>query len=246
MEPAFEDCFSRLRHEEIASLFDFLEDVQFWIKDARGRYLRVNRAFQLNYSLAERGDVVGLTDADLSPAYLAEQFRRDDERVLRGERIIGRIELVGRFDQLTRWFRTTKIPVRDADGGIAGTAGITRELPGLLAPEFPVPELAPALAAMQGDPAASWGNEALSRLAGLSVSAFERKFRRHLQTSPMQFLKRLRLSRAAAALIQTDRRLAEIAIGEGFSDQAHFSREFKKAFGVTPTLWRERHGSPTG
>ena len=236
-----EKTLSTLRHEEIESLFDFLEDTQFWIKDEEGRYLRVNRAFHLNYSLAHPSEVVGLTDFDLSPPYLARQFFEDDERVLRGERIIGRIELVGRFDRVTRWFRTTKIPMRNLKGRIAGTAGVTRELPGLQAPEFPVPELAPALAALQNDPSATWTNAMLARLAGLSASAFERKFRRHLQTSPMQFLKRLRLSRAAAALVQSDRLVSEIAVAEGFCDQAHFTREFKRAFGTTPKVWRERY-----
>ncbi|MCB1232231.1 MAG: helix-turn-helix domain-containing protein [Verrucomicrobiae bacterium] len=234
------DALERLRHEEVEGLFDFLDHTQFWIKDTAGRYLRVNRAFQLNYSLARASEVIGLTDFDLSPAYLAEQFARDDARVLRGERILGRLELVGRFDRVTGWFRTSKIPVRDREGAIAGTAGITRRLPGVEAAGFPVPELAPALAAMQGDPAANWTNAELAKRVGLSVSAFERKFRRHLQTTPMRFLKRLRLTSAAAALVQTDRSIADIGLAEGFSDQAHFTREFRKGFGLTPRVWRQR------
>ncbi len=231
---------ARLRHEEVEGLFDFLEHTQFWIKDSGGRYLKVNRAFLLNYSLPRTSLVIGKTDHDLSPAYLAEQFARDDMRVLKGERILGRIELVGGFDRVAGWFRTSKIPVRDRDGMIAGTAGITRRLPRLQAPEFPVPELAPGLAAMQKEPSRRWSNAELAKLAGLSVSAFERKFRRHLHTTPMRFLKRLRLTRAAAALVQSDRTLAEIAIREGFSDQAHFSREFRRGFGLAPRAWRER------
>ena len=68
---------ANLRHEEIASLFDFLENTQFWIKDGQGRYLRVNRAFHLNYSIADPADVVGLTDFDLSPPYLRDCVLRN-------------------------------------------------------------------------------------------------------------------------------------------------------------------------
>lgn len=231
-----------LRHEEIATLFDFLDDTQFWLKDREGRYLLINRAFQVNYSLPSAEAVVGLTDLDLAPPYLAEHYRRDDARVLQGERVIDRVELVGRYDLVTLWFRTTKLPVRDRRGRIAGTAGFTRVLPGVSSPDFPLPDLAPALAALQKNPALAWSNAELARLAGLSVSAFERKFRRHLHTSPMQFLKRLRLSRAAAAMMRTERSLAEIALGEGFCDQAHFTREFRAAFGATPRVWRGRFG----
>ncbi len=232
---------SWVRNAEIGSLFEFLGDVQFWEKDTNGRYLRVNRAFQLNYSLASAEDVKGLTDFDLSPPWLAEQFLADDERVLKGERIVNRIELVGGFDQTARWFRTSKIPIHDQNAGIIATAGITQVLPDLEAPQFPLPELAAALSAIQAEPTRSWKNIDLARKTGLSVSAFERRFRKCLHTSPMQFLKRLRLARSAAALIQSEKSISEIAFETGFSDQAHLSREFKKLFSVTPSEWRTRH-----
>lgn len=232
---------SLLRHDEIGGLFEFLGDIQFWVKDAGGCYLRVNRAFQLNYSLASVEDVKGLTDFDLSPPWLAEQFVADDKRVLLGDRIVNRIELVGGFDQTTRWCRTSKIPIHDAAGNIAATAGINQLLPDLKTPDFPLPELAAALAAIQKSPEKSWRNTELAALVGLSVSAFERRFRKHLHTSPMQFLKRVRLARSAAALVQTNQSISEIAFENGFSDQAHLSREFKRLFQATPSEWRTRY-----
>src|SRR5271156_5879776 len=119
----------------LAELFDNLEDVLVWVKDCDGRYCWVNRAFVINYALA--GDksqaqaafgpqaIVGMTDYDLSPAFLADQFRLDDEHVLTGKRIVNRIELVGQPDGLTVWNVTNKIPLFDVNGVIIGTAGIT-------------------------------------------------------------------------------------------------------------------------
>lgn len=236
-----QDTLAGLRRVETEFLFDFLDDVQFWIKDCAGRYLRVNRAFQLNYSLATPDEAVGLTDFDLSPPWLAEAYRADDERVLLGERVSNRIELVGGFDQTTHWFRTSKVPVHDMSGRVAATSGITQPLPTLCAEDFPVPELAPALTAMHDNPAHGWTNADLAGLAGLSVSTFERSFRKHLKNSPMQFLKRLRVARAAAALIQTENPISEIANTGGFSDQAHLSRDFRRIFGCTPSHWRARN-----
>ena len=37
---------------DLVGLFDFLEDVLAWVKDRDGSYLWVNRAFLLNYALA--------------------------------------------------------------------------------------------------------------------------------------------------------------------------------------------------
>src|ERR1700675_4038488 len=116
---------------QLAELFDCVEDVLVWVKDRHGRYCWVNRAFLLNYEMDDRHpspscpdpqDIVGKTDYDLSPAFLADQFRLDDEYVLSGNRIVNRIERVGELGGSAGWNVTNKIPVFDAKGKIIGTA----------------------------------------------------------------------------------------------------------------------------
>lgn len=222
-------------------LLDCLREVQFWIKDANGRYLRVNQTFQLDYSLASMDEANGKTDHDLSPPWIAEAFRADDLLVLRGQRIINRIELISGHDRMLRWYQTNKIPLKNHQGEFVATAGIATLLPDLKGPSFPLPRLAPALEVMQDETKASVTNSGLAKLVGLSVSAFERQFRLHLHTSPMQFHRKLRLARAAASLIQSQNSIAEIAQRFGFSDQAHLSRQFKDVYGSTPSCWRDKH-----
>ena len=60
---------------------------------------------------ADTEGVLGKTDYDLSPTFLADQFRLDDEQVLSGKRIVNRIELVGQPEGLTVWSVTNKIPI---------------------------------------------------------------------------------------------------------------------------------------
>ena len=235
---------SELDLNETLLLFDCLKDIQFWVKDARGRYLRVNQTFQLGHSLASMDEAIGKTDYDLSPPWIAEAFRNDDRRVLSGQRIVNRIEIISGYDRALRWYQTDKIPLRNRRGDFAATAGIARLLSDLKGPEFPIPQLAPALAALQDESQTSLTNLGLAKLVGLSVSAFERLFRLHLQESPMQFYRKLRLARAAAALIQSRSSIAEIAQRLGFSDQAHLSRQFKDAYGLTPSCWRLKHTKP--
>src|SRR5215216_1697182 len=117
-----------------AELLDFLPDALAWVKDRQGRYLWVNRAFVVQYSLdRQRGheavsveSLLGKTDYDLSPAFLADQFRHDDEQVLAGHRIVNRLERLEASRGETVWNTTDKIPVVDGKGAIIGTAGITR------------------------------------------------------------------------------------------------------------------------
>jgi len=65
-------------------LLDCLQEVQFWIKDALGRYLRVNRTFQLDYSLGTVSEAIGKTDYDLSPPWIAEAFRANGRGPISG------------------------------------------------------------------------------------------------------------------------------------------------------------------
>jgi AraC-like DNA-binding protein len=61
-----------------------------------------------------------------------------------------------------------------------------------------------------------------------------RLFRRFDGGSPYQCLLRLKMDHAAALLLRSDRTVAVIAEEMGFADAFHFSRVFKRVFGVSP------------
>ena len=79
-------------------------------------------------------------------------------------------------------------------------------------------------------------SDELETVTGLDRYALSRHFRATYATSPHRFLVMRRLQRARR-MIEAGESLAEIAIAAGFSDQSHFNRHFKKAFGVTPGRW---------
>jgi len=73
---------------------------------------------------------------------------------------------------------------------------------------------------------------------GLSRFDLARHFRRAYGTSPHRYLLMRRLERAREMMCDARTPLVEIAVAAGFADQAHFTRQFRKAFGFTPGLWR--------
>ncbi|UCI07783.1 AraC family transcriptional regulator [Mesorhizobium sp. B1-1-8] len=79
-------------------------------------------------------------------------------------------------------------------------------------------------------------SDELEAITGLDRYALSRHFRATYSTSPHRFLLMRRLQRARR-MIAAGEPLAEIAIAAGFSDQSHFNRHFKKAFGLTPGRW---------
>jgi AraC-like DNA-binding protein len=76
----------------------------------------------------------------------------------------------------------------------------------------------------------------LEDVAGLDRFTIARQFRRQYGTSPHRYLLMRRLA-SARERISLGQPLADIAADTGFADQAHFSRHFKKTYGMTPGRW---------
>jgi AraC-like DNA-binding protein len=77
----------------------------------------------------------------------------------------------------------------------------------------------------------------LESISGLTRYELARQFRTTLGTSPHRYLLMRRLG-FARDLIHAARRLVDVAGEAGFADQAHFTRVFKSAFGLTPARYR--------
>lgn len=96
------------------------------------------------------------------------------------------------------------------------------------------------------DPA---GLTELARASGLSRFHFHRTFAAAMGETGKRFGLRVRLSRAAAALLRDDReRVLDVAVRHGFAGAETFVRAFRRQFGTTPTAYRRRglRGVPPG
>lgn len=81
----------------------------------------------------------------------------------------------------------------------------------------------------------------LATQAGISFRQITRLFRKHGNESPHQSILRLRLENAKAAIEKLPLTpLKEVAYDCGFSSQAHLAVAFKKAFGVSPSVYAVR------
>jgi AraC-like DNA-binding protein len=84
------------------------------------------------------------------------------------------------------------------------------------------------------------GMQLVAMECGLTPSAFTHAFRREFGCTPSSLVRRRRIENACA-LLRTGEPLSRIAAIAGFADQAHFNREFKRAFHTTPALYRLSH-----
>lgn len=76
----------------------------------------------------------------------------------------------------------------------------------------------------------------LARLAGMSPSAFYRNFQAVTAQSPIQFQKRIRLEQARLLLASRPNDVTAIAHRVGYDSPSQFSREYRRLFGIPPSL----------
>jgi AraC-like DNA-binding protein len=100
--------------------------------------------------------------------------------------------------------------------------------------------IARVLKEVHANPTKPFTVEGLSKLAGMSVAAFHHNFKLVAGSSPLQYLKRLRLERAKRLMIHDGYNASTAAKAVGYESASQFSREFKRQFGVAPKEQVER------
>lgn len=82
----------------------------------------------------------------------------------------------------------------------------------------------------------------LASIIGVHPTHLARTFRTFLGCTPGDLLRARRLELAAACLTGSRRNLAQIAIESGFSDQAQFTKAFRRLYGLPPGAYRKACG----
>ena len=108
------------------------------------------------------------------------------------------------------------------------------------------PQIGQALALIQRQPDEPWTVESLACRVSLSRSAFSAKFKQLVGESPMQYLTRVRLTKAAALLRAYPATLVEVALSIGYDSEVAFSKAFKRQFGIAPGAYRQGRRSTSG
>ena len=245
---AFSDFIKEMQPGQIAlGLFQALPDVIFWIKDHSHKLLFVNQAYGELWGNSPDW-FVGKTDADLNADELANVYRQDDIRVTTsGEPMHNKMELVTRRAGGVEWRLTSKIPLYGKEGELIGTAGVSRRLnqhegQPLPAPYRAISKLVDYVHQNVTEPLTV---EELAKLAGMSVSTLERRFRSHLGTSPKRFILHSKVSAACERLLSTPMSISEISESLGYSEHASFTRAFNSVMHMSPTAYRKYYKAMT-
>lgn len=220
--------------EQSFAMLDLIPDTHAWIKDTQGRFVYGNSLFFKRFGFSSLQGLLGKTDYDLAPAPLAEKYVSDDAQVLGGAVVNDRLELITAQHQPGDWFLTSKWPIYNPRDRIIGTFGISRHLNRTEGTANPFRELHAPVDYICRHFASDISVASLAGACNISVSALERRFKKHLDKSPRQYINDVRLDNARRMLLETNKPIGTIALETGFADHSHFTRAFTRKFGVSP------------
>jgi PAS domain S-box-containing protein len=239
IDPQLEAHLPSLRIME--GLFDDVEDVVFFVKDADCRYLLVNRTLVARCGLVRKSEVIGKSSADVYPSPFGAEYLVQDQQIVATEQPIkDKLELQLYAQGAPGWCLTHKSPIHGSDKRIVGMTGISRDLH---IPQANGEELAGMsividhIRSHYGEPMRL---EDLAAMASLSPYRLEQRMKRIFRLTVGQFIMHTRIDSARDRLKNTAKSIADIAIRCGFCDQSAFTRQFKAITGLTPLQFCQR------
>jgi two-component system, sensor histidine kinase and response regulator len=99
-----------------------------YFKDTKSRFIKISRALAIALDLSDPVEAVGKTDFDFFTEEHARPAYEDEQEIVRTGQPLSKEEIETRPGLPDRWVLTTKMPMRDEEGKIIGTFGISRDI----------------------------------------------------------------------------------------------------------------------
>jgi len=99
-----------------------------YFKDRESKFIRINKSHALSFGLDDPSQAIGKSDFDFFPKEHALQAFEDEQKIIRTEESISKVEKHTRKNLPDSWSSSIKLPLRDISGNIIGTFGISRDI----------------------------------------------------------------------------------------------------------------------
>jgi len=226
----------------IADFFDNAPDLYAFAKDADFRFTMMNKALLKRIGLSSESEVLGKSDYDFFKPNLAELFQKEDREVFESKApVLNKTWSVPNGTGGIDWYISSKYPLFNYNGEVIGYVGVMRGITKAANILGPYSEMTPVINFIQDNFSKQIEVNFLANMVNLSVSQFERKFKKLLTMTPLKFINKVRIDNACQMLITSNDILSSIAYDCGFYDQSYFTKIFKRQMGVTPAAYREEY-----
>lgn len=226
-----------------AHLFDFMPDIQLFMKNKKSQFTKVNRAFLHNCGLDNQSEALGKTDLDLFDPHIGQAYIDEDRRVMQsGKPLVDQVWVVPNSEGILIWYLCTKIPLFSREGKVVGIAGMLRTCADSGSLPAPYHKYEKVIDFIYSNYAQNIAVEELASIVHLSKSQFERQFRKLFNTSPLKYVNKVRLHQACQMLKgQGYITITQVALDCGFYDHSYFTKVFTREIGMPPKVFRSQH-----
>jgi len=121
-----EDALSREQFL-VNSLMDNIPD-HVYFKDIESRFIRINKSHAESFGLTDARDAIGKSDFDFFSSEHARAAYEDEQKIIKTGEVIVKAEKLTWEDKPPKWSSSVKLPLRDLNGEIIGTFGISRDI----------------------------------------------------------------------------------------------------------------------
>jgi transcriptional regulator GlxA family with amidase domain len=133
--------------------------------------------------------------------------------------------------------------VLDKECRVIGVCGVTRDVTKMTTNNEHFLSWQPVMQTLLSNFASPLDTARLAKLVSLSVSQFNRQFRKRFHTSPRDYLTQIRVTAACHLLATSELTMSQIALKTGFYDQSfydqsHFTNQFVRRRGLPPAKYR--------
>jgi two-component system sensor histidine kinase/response regulator len=100
-----------------------------YFKDIESRFIRISKALADYFNMRGPSEAIGKTDLDIFDPERAKQYLADEQEVMRtGKVVVDKEEEQPWPNGRVKWVSTSKVPLRNPDGKVIGTFGISRDI----------------------------------------------------------------------------------------------------------------------
>ncbi|TWT60670.1 Bifunctional transcriptional activator/DNA repair enzyme AdaA [Rubinisphaera italica] len=171
---------------------------------------------------------------------IAETFRQNDLLVFQeGRTLLNEVHATAFFSGPTKWFFSSKFPLRDRESRIIGLIAINEPYEQVMGQDAELNQLLPAIQLITKKYSEKIMIADLAELCSLSESHFMRIFKQRMKMTAQAIIEQVRMYHAIKAIKSGTQSIALIAHDCGFYDHSAFVKRFKKLTGTAPMKYRK-------
>jgi len=232
--------YERNNISQPSKLFEVQTDNFYFAKDKSGRFISANTAFLNYFKIDGIENLLKLTDFDLFSEEHAQRFRNDDQELMDSDQTFqNKIELIPNSTREVNWFITAKTPLKNREGLIIGIEGLTRDIRQNQSNIAFFDEFNASIKFIHNNLSSHISIKNLAELSGMTFKTFERRFKKKFKSSPINYIKQVRIEHACK-LLSSNYPIQFVCFECGFCDQSYFTRVFKSMMGITPKKFQLR------